>query len=150
MYKNPFTIPARAVLADWLIDRHYSAHAREAITGHVAMHGTLAGSMIEPEDEGEATEVFISAIPAIDFDDPVWGRDDAVIIDVELAGRGEHPWPYGPTIGDDDREFPDFADAMDAMDAEHPLPSPGDLRSPEDWEDYRRHFDGAEKLYGYE
>jgi hypothetical protein len=148
MYKNGATIPGRAALSDWLIDRHYSCHARWAISEHIEIHGTLEGSMVEPDDMAEATEVYISALPPIDYDNPCWDKED-FYLDCEMLEAGTHPWPFVHE-DDDRREFPDFDDAMDALEAEcGPLPEPGRLYDPTA-EDLTWLRDREVPYYGYE
>jgi hypothetical protein len=110
-YRNPHILVAVAPLAAWLSDHHYSIYAVEEIVGHVAAHGTLEGSGIEPEDEGEATEVFVDALPEVPFDSPAWDRDTGVLFDAAMLAGGNHPWPI-PTLGDDDRTVPPDADLV--------------------------------------
>jgi hypothetical protein len=103
-YRNPAYRPGLAALVGWLLDHSYSSHAIGRIEAHVATTGTLAGSMIEPEDEAGAEEAFTAALPAVDLDSDAWDRDTGVLFDVAMLAEGNHPWPIvgGP---DDDRDF---------------------------------------------
>jgi hypothetical protein len=126
-----------AALAEWLRDRHYSAHAADSILGHVAATGCLASAAyLDREDEAEASEVFIDALPEVAGDGPAWDRED-VFLDAEMLAAGNHPWPI-PAAGDDDRAGPDdFDRAMMALE-DLPLPISGGAPepSPEDLADY--------------
>jgi hypothetical protein len=145
------------------MSRDYSTLARWRIYDHVAVHGTLAGSAIEPGDEAAAEAAFVDALPAVEPDSDCWDRDQCVTICCDLLRNGTHPFPYGPAIGDDDRTAPsDFDRAWDeAMDLDDvPAISGGapDDDEPEpftpssaDWAEYRAHFDRVEPpLYGWE
>jgi hypothetical protein len=161
MYRNPALHPGLAALVAWLLEQRYSSHAIGRIESFVAVHGTLAGSMIEPEDEAEAEAVFVDALPAVPLDSDAWDRDQAVTFDAVMLAAGNHPWPT-PAVGDDDRAAPSDFDA--AMDSLEDLPAPvcgGAPRyepTPEDWaslrawsEDLDRRRDAADSpMWGYE
>jgi hypothetical protein len=61
----------------------------------VATTGTLAGSMIEPEDEAGAEEAFTAALPAVAYDADAWDLPDA-FLDVAMLADDCHPLPFGP------------------------------------------------------
>jgi hypothetical protein len=106
MFVKPSLRPGVAALAEWLRDHAYSAFAAERVLNHVAVTGCLASAAyLDREDESEATEVFVAALPEVADDSPAWDRED-VFMDVELIQLGTHPWPI-PTVGDDDRTEPD-------------------------------------------
>src|SRR3954465_5441023 len=84
LYRNPSLREGLAALVEVLMNRHYSGHAIGRIFDHVAVHGTVAGSIIEPEDEQEAETAFVDALPALGFDSPAWDRDQSVWLDAEL------------------------------------------------------------------
>jgi hypothetical protein len=112
--------PALRALYDHLVDVHYSFHAAEQIVAHTAEEGTPTGCpYLDREDEGAATEVFISALPDVPADDPAWD-DPAVILDTELLLGDEHPFP----LSDPDEGSPPIPD---------PLPDP--FKAPEEWND---------------
>jgi hypothetical protein len=94
MDRNPAYRPGLVALVTWLIENQYSTHAIEHIEGFVAAHGTLAGSMIEPEDQAVAEAVFVEALPAVPLDAESW-RDPGVYIDapsiLEAADRRRIP-----------------------------------------------------------
>jgi hypothetical protein len=117
LYRNPAYRPGLAALVAWLLDQRYSSHAIARIESHVAVHGTLAGSMIEPDDEAAAEEAFVEGLDAVPGDSDAWDRPDA-FLDVEslLEPRGA---VTGPPAGD--RSIPagavimppDLADELD-------------------------------------
>jgi hypothetical protein len=111
LHRNPQLAPGLSALAAFLIDQHYSSHAIGRIEAYVATHGTLAGSMIEPEDEAGAEEAFVSALPELPADSEAWDRDTGVIFCTEWLADGSHPFPI-PVIGDDDRTIPPDADLL--------------------------------------
>jgi hypothetical protein len=114
MDRNPALRPGLAALIGWLLDHSYSSHMIGRIEGHAAVHGTLAGSLIEPEDEPAAEEAFISALPVVGNDSPAWD-DPSVFLDAEtlLAGGYVHvplealvppelePEPFAPSEEDE-------------------------------------------------
>ena len=108
-YRNPALRPAVGALIEFLLERDYTTSARWAIADHAAVHGTLAGSLIEPEDEEAAEALFVAAMPAVPLDSPAWGRED-VFLDVAMLAAGTHPLPFGegPDAPDADahRRFP--------------------------------------------
>jgi hypothetical protein len=137
-YTNPAIRPGLDALSWWLEEHHYSQHAREAILAHVAGEGTPTGCpYLEAEDEGPATEAFVSALPAVAYDSATWGDDgpddgdrsipaDAVLVPPELL-------ELAPIVG------------MAPEDEPRPF-----APSPEDRADDRGRFDRSEPLYGYE
>jgi hypothetical protein len=148
LYCDPAFRPGVAALAEWLRDHHYSAHAADRILGHVAATGCLASAAyLDREDEAEASEVFIGALPAVELDAEAWDRED-VFLDAGLLADGRHPWPI-PAVGDDDREFDAAMDALEDLPlpisggAPEPEPSPEDLADYARWsEDLDRRRDG--------
>jgi hypothetical protein len=114
--RNPQLKPGLAALVTWLIDASYSSHAIGRIQRYVAVHGTLAGSIVEPEDEAGAEEAFTGAIEPVPLDSDAWDRED-VFMDAGLLWRGEHPLPFGPEPDGD----------PDAPDANPHLRFPGNL-----------------------
>lgn len=163
---NPALRPGLDALSWWLEDNHYSQHAREAILAHTAAEGTPTGSVyLEAEDEAEATEAFVSALPAVSMDDAAWDRPD-VFLDAQMLADGTHPFPFGDEPDDDaDRSIPPGAVLIppelepDAPDADPMIRFPGIAPlfermppvsggspegdeafapSPEDWAEYRR------------
>jgi hypothetical protein len=154
LYRNPALKPGLAALVGWLLDHHYSSHAIGRIENFVAVHGTLAGSMIDPEDEPAAEETFCAALPAVPLDSAAWDRDSGVLFDVELLSRGIHPWPI-PAVGDDDRAEPDdFAAAALEDLALPPVAggSPDDESEPSeaDWRDYSEWSEALEMERWYD
>lgn len=128
LYRNPTFKPALAALVEHLMKKDYSSHAIGKIFNFVAVHGTLYGSIIEPEDEEEAESIFVANLPEVPDSSDSWDRDQSVIFDVELLSNGNHPWPLVQDVDDDRREPTD-----------------------DDWKDYRRHFDSDEApMWGYE
>lgn len=106
IYLNPALRPGLDALDWWLADAHYSQHARERIVSFAAAEGTLTGSpYLEAEDEADATDTFIGALPAVAGDNPAWD-DQTVILDARLLADGNHPWPIPIVSDDDDRTIP--------------------------------------------
>jgi hypothetical protein len=149
-YRNPQYRPGLAALVEFLMRHDYITLDRWRIYDHVAVHGTLEGSAIEPSDMAQAEAVFVHALPAVEPDSEAWDRDTSLIMDVELLLRGEHPFPI-PTVGDDDRAGPDdFDRATDAL-ADLPLLLPISGGAPfepgaADWDDYREWADRLDTL----
>jgi hypothetical protein len=153
LYRNPSLKPGLAALVGWLLDHHYSSHAIGRIENFVAVHGTLAGSMVDPEDEAAAEEAFVAALPEVAGDSPAWDRED-IFMDVELLAAGIHPWPI-PAVGDDDRMEPDdFAAAALEDLALPPVAggSPDDESEPSeaDWRDYSEWSEALEMKRWYD
>jgi hypothetical protein len=138
MDRNPQLGHGLDALVCWLLENHYSEHAIGRIRRHVAVNGTLAGSIVEPEDEPGAEEAFVDALPPVDLASECWGRED-VIFDVEMLLAGSHPWPF-PAEGDDDRIAP-MADGAY-------VPTAEDEACYERW--LRDREDRLEAKYGYE
>jgi hypothetical protein len=145
LYRNPEYRPGLVVLVTWLLENDYSTHAIHHIEDFVAVHGTLAGSMIDPEDEAAAEEAFVSALPAVAGDSEAWD-DPSVFLDVELLAAGRHPLPFGPEPEGDIRDF--AAAALEdlplpSISGGAPEPSPEDLADYHAWsEDLDRRRDG--------
>jgi hypothetical protein len=114
LHRNPQLKPGLDALVVFLMERDYSSIIRWAIYDHVAIHGTLAGSLIDPEDEADAEAVFVDNLPELDITSEAWDRDTAITLDIELLQAGRHPYP----IGDPD-------DGPDAPDANPHLRFPG-------------------------
>jgi hypothetical protein len=175
MLVNPALLPGSAALMGWLLASDYAQHYREAIGGHAARHGELAGAvalgLLDREDEETAEWIFVESLPEVPYDDPAWDRED-VFLDAGMLADGTHPWPI-PTTGDDDRTEPDGPEDGDRSIPADAVLVPPDLEAiaaalkpiaggapdddaPEfiptaaDWEDYRNHFDEVEVRYGYE
>jgi hypothetical protein len=97
---------AMAALDGFLEDAGYHAYSRRAIVRAAAVHGTpTASTELCDEDEAEATEAWVSALPESPFDGPAWDHED-VFLDVELLAAGTHPFPMpeppdGPDAPDD-------------------------------------------------
>jgi hypothetical protein len=107
---------------------------RKAILAHAAAEGTPTGSpYLEREDEAEATEAFVGALPDVPLDDPSWD-DPTFVFDAEMLAEGNHPWPI-PTRpeDDDDRSVPPDAVLMPPE-----LEPEGFEPTTEDLEDLRR------------
>jgi hypothetical protein len=66
--RNPALRPGLAALVSWLQDQRYSSHAIGRIENYVAVHGTPAGIMIEPQDEAPADEAFAEGLDAVPGD----------------------------------------------------------------------------------
>src|SRR5262245_66219369 len=97
MIVNPSFRPGLAALAEWLREHCYSAFACERVLNHVAATGCLASATyLDREDEGEATEVFVSALPEVPADSERWDRPDA-FLDVAMLLDGTHPPRSGPS-----------------------------------------------------
>jgi hypothetical protein len=164
MYCNPALRPGLAALVAWLLDQRYSSHAIGRIEGHVAVHGTLAGSMIEPEDEAAAEEAFAEGLDAVSADSAAWDRPDA-FIDVESLLEPRRAVAAEPPA--EDRSIPAGAAIMPPeLDDDPPgiapisggAPEPFEP-SPADWEDYHRWSEERDRprtedeqtpWYGYE
>src|SRR6185312_6133526 len=167
-YRNPTFKPGLDALVALLMGRNYSGHAIGRVYDHVAVHGTLEGSMVEPEDMADAESAFVDALPAIDFDSPVWGGDFDAALE---ADDDAMPLPELPDVRDPGdwpseaqliaAEAPDGAIVARKMIDAGVLPMPVSGGSPDDepapfepseddWRDYREHFDRAEPVYGYE
>jgi hypothetical protein len=102
-YRNPQLRRGLAALVEFLMERGYdNSVIRWSIYDHVAIHGTLAGSLIEPEDEADAEAVFVAALPEVPFDSEAWDHDE-VFLDVAMLIEQTHPFP-----------LPDEPDAPDA------------------------------------
>jgi hypothetical protein len=161
LYCNPALRPGVAALAEWLRDHDYSAYAAERVLNHVAATGCLAtAAYLDREDEAEATEVFVEALPEVPADSERWDRPDA-FLDVPMLLDGTHPAPFGPEPDDADRSIPadavlvppvleDLGAALPPIAGGSPDDGPEFIPSDADWEDYRGHFDRAEPRYGYE
>jgi hypothetical protein len=106
LHRNPQLAPGLSALVPFLIDQHYSSHAIGRIEAYVATHGTLAGSIIEPEDEAAAEEAFVASLPAVDASSGSWDRDGGVYLDVPMLIEMTHPWPVPDGGFDDDRTIP--------------------------------------------
>jgi hypothetical protein len=129
-YRNPTFRPALAALVEFLMGRNYSGHMVGRIFDFAAVHGTLEGSMIEPEDMEAAESTFVDNLPEIPFDNPAWGEPDR-------ADTGEYPTAAAPIAA----EAPDSRDvALKLMDAKSLPPlsggSPEFTPSAEDLADY--------------
>jgi hypothetical protein len=164
LYRNPAYRPGLAALVGWLLEQRYSSHAIGRIEGHVAVHGTLAGSMIEPEDEAAAEEAFVEALDAVPGNSDAWDRPDA-FLDVESLLEPRGAVPDEPPAGD--RSIPPDAVIMPPeLDDYLPCVTPISGGAPEpfqpseaDWRDYhewsedldrRRMEDEQTPRYGYE
>jgi hypothetical protein len=105
MDRNPQLGPGLDALVCWLVEANYSEHALGRIRRHVAVHGTLAGSIVEPEDEAGAEEAFTAALPELAWESDAWSRDDQVVtIDLVAAARGEHPLPFAEPEPDSEEQ----------------------------------------------
>jgi hypothetical protein len=113
-YRNPTLRPGLAALVALLMERNYSGRMVGKVYDFAAVHGTLAGSMIEPEDEAAAEAAFVDALPAIDFDSPVWGSDEGLDVD---AGSPPLPDP-----------MPEYRSPE-----EWEATEPGPIEPPDDW-----------------
>jgi hypothetical protein len=132
MYRNPALRPGLAALVAWLLEQRYSSHAIGRIEGHVAVHGTLAGSMIDPEDEAAAEEAFVGGLDAVPGDSDAWGRPDT-FLDVESLLEPRGAVAIEPPAGD--RSIPadavllppelvdDLDDDLARFEAEHSVPA---------------------------
>jgi hypothetical protein len=117
---NPSVRKAVGELTTLLSEYGYTPHMTASICAYVAREGTVTGAPgLDAADEADASMVFEAELEPVDYDIPAWERDRSVTIDVELAARGEHPFPFDPdsvTTG----EFPPVviepaeADAPDA------------------------------------
>jgi hypothetical protein len=143
MYRNPALRPGLVALVAWLLEQRYSSHAIGRIERYVAVHGTLAGSLIEPEDEAAAEEAFVEALDAVPSDSDAWDRPDA-FLDVESLLDPRSAVGVEPPAGD--RSIPpDAAIVPPELDDDLPCVTPISggapepfQPSPEDWEDYHR------------
>jgi hypothetical protein len=116
----------------WLLEQRYSSHAMGRIESHIAVHGTLAGSMIEPEDEAAAEEAFVEGLDAVPGDSDAWDRPDA-FIDLESLLEPRRPVAAEPPA--EGRSIPpgaalmppelvdDLDDDLARFEAEHPVPA---------------------------
>jgi hypothetical protein len=109
---------ALAGLYNWLLERDYSQHCREAIVRHAGREGHLEECPeLEPEDKAAAYEALAGAFEPVPYDSPEWGEDDDLDIDptpdqgwyhpsrlAEIAGipplSGGAPEPFEPTAED--------------------------------------------------
>jgi hypothetical protein len=149
LYCNPALRPDVAALAEWLRERSYSAYAAERVLNQVAATCCLAtAAYLDREDEAEATEVFIEALPEVAGDSPAWDRDD-MFLDAALLADGTHPWPI-PTVADDDRTEPDdfAAAALEDLDIRPVCGGSEEAEpfepSPEDLADYGRYSEALD------
>jgi hypothetical protein len=101
-----------------LLEGNYSQLAREQITRYAATEGTLEGcEWLEPQDLDAATEAFIAGMPAIDFDNPVWGStEDLDNLDLPPVRGGSPEADPGRLDGD----VADFESWLDSLDAGYP------------------------------
>jgi hypothetical protein len=126
---NPRHEEALTILRRWLVAQNYSFRAAGEVVAYVVREGTLAGSLIEPEDMALAEEMYVALLPDVPIDSDAWDRDQSVIFDVEMLAAGAHPWPLVQDV-DDDRTEPDDLD-VDA--GSPPVPEMPDLRDPHAW-----------------
>jgi hypothetical protein len=171
-YRNPTFRPGLAALVELLMGRNYSSHAIGRIFDFVACNGTLEGSLVEEEDMADAEAAFVDALPAIPYDNEVWGEDpedhpdDADRTTKPVDDEG--PFPIEPPD-----DWPGSSHAGWVMlppirggseEAEPFEPSPAEwaqacalFREPElfipsadDLAEMHAHFDQVEPMYGYE
>jgi hypothetical protein len=156
LYRNPAPRPGLAALVGWLLEQRYSSHAIGWIESHVAVHGTLAGSLMEPEDEAAAEEAFVEGQDAVPGDSDAWNRPDACI-DVESLLEPRRAAAVEPRAGD--RSIPadaaimppeltdDLDDDLARLVAEHPVPAapPASHDDPAAWPD-RHSSDALERV----
>ena len=65
-----------AALDEWLPSQDYTRASREGIARHIRTFGTLEGVVplyLDPEHSEAATDVFLDALPAVNFSAPEWG-----------------------------------------------------------------------------
>jgi hypothetical protein len=139
LYRNPAYRPGLAALVAWLLDQRYSSHAIARIESYVAVHGTLAGSMIEPEDEAAVEEAFVEGLDAVPGDSDAWDRPHA-FVDVESLLEPRRAVAAEPPA--EDRSIPadavlmppevadDLEDDLARFEAEHPVPAARPETSP--------------------
>lgn len=146
-YRNPNLRGPIGALITFLLERDYTTSARWSIADFAAVNGTLAGSLIEPEDEAAAEELFVDAMPAVPENSDAWDRDESVYLDAEMLADGVHPLPFGegPDAPDADPAiaFPGIAPLSERMplapvcgggpDDDGPDPSEADARNHREW-----------------
>jgi hypothetical protein len=98
---------------------------------YTAREGTPTGCLeFDPEDEADATEVYVAELEPVGLDSDAWDRDaGAVYLDVELLSLGTHPFPYN-LDADDTGEFPP-APLEAIADADRSIPAGAVLVPPE-------------------
>jgi hypothetical protein len=102
---NPQIRAAALQVGILLDDYHYSPHARDAIVRHITATGCVTDAPgLDREDQADAEAVFVAELEPVPLSSDAWDRDTGVLFDAELLVTG-HPWPYGPQVGDDDRDF---------------------------------------------
>lgn len=120
---NPAIRPGLDALDWWLADNHYSQHARERIVAYAAAEGTPTGSpYLEAEDEAEASEAFVGALPAVPFDSAEWGPDEDLDgLDLPpMCGGGPDPddelwWAQQARLADERAEAMESCRRLDAL-----------------------------------
>jgi hypothetical protein len=163
MARNPALRPGLAALAEFLRDKDYSTHAIDRVLGHVGATGCLAtAAYLDREDEAEATEVFIGALPEVPDDSQAWSKPD-VFIDVEslieaLARRRiprdaillppELEPEYEPTAED----LADFGHWLEGLDREQvaAMVAPISGGGPDDGDDWPRTKTAANRRHDME
>src|SRR5690348_6928529 len=97
---SPSVRKALGELAILLDEYGYTPHARDVVLAHTAREGTPTGCIyLDPEDEQDASEVFVAELEPVPFDHESWDRQD-VLFDARMLAEGTHPWPI-PVTGDD-------------------------------------------------
>ena len=141
---------ALAVLRRHLTDEgDFSPAAIGRIIDHVRTEGTVDGApFVRPDEVDALTEVFISAFPAVPYDDPAWGPPPPVVIPdapdwhvTQLPGYRESLAASGielvpadgsslaPISGGSDDDTPPFYEP-----------------SPADWADYHAWCDSMDRI----
>jgi hypothetical protein len=109
---NPALAPAADALGVTLFGLGYHEHARGKIVALALVTGDpTASEELCDEDQSEAVDAWVDALPEVPYSDPAWDRDDA-FLDVAMLAAGTHPLPWGivPPELEDELEPPDAPD----------------------------------------